>query len=154
MLNYNQRLRKRQLRPSVCSRPSAEVRYRYYEEKTQAKNTPQHAQPDMHANGLIKHHHQKAVGRESQKVPELWKAIVESVACYGCEVFCRKKKMNTAPWWFEKQKNILGGKGRSWRHKNPEQKFSGGTLSWGSRVWDFRLVKEPQAWKNRPLSKI
>ena len=30
----------------------------------------------------------------------------------------------------------------------------GGTLSWGSRVWDFRLVKEPQAWKIRPLSKI
>ena len=30
----------------------------------------------------------------------------------------------------------------------------GGTLRWGSRVWDFRLVKEPQAWKNRPLSKI
>ena len=29
-----------------------------------------------------------------------------------------------------------------------------GTLSWGSRVWDFRLDKEPQAWKNRPLSKI
>ena len=29
-----------------------------------------------------------------------------------------------------------------------------GTLSWGSRVWDFRLVKEPQTWKNRPLSKI
>ena len=25
---------------------------------------------------------------------------------------------------------------------------------WRSRVWDFRLVKEPQAWKNRPLSKI
>ena len=30
----------------------------------------------------------------------------------------------------------------------------GGTSSWGSRVWDFRLVKEPQAWKNRPLSKF
>ena len=30
----------------------------------------------------------------------------------------------------------------------------GGTLSWGSRVWDFRLVKEPQAEKNKPLSKI
>ena len=30
----------------------------------------------------------------------------------------------------------------------------GGTLSWGSRVWDFRLVKEPQAWKNRPLKKL
>jgi hypothetical protein len=30
----------------------------------------------------------------------------------------------------------------------------GGTLSWGSRVWDFRLVKEPQSWKNRPLSKL
>ena len=30
----------------------------------------------------------------------------------------------------------------------------GGTLSRGSRVWDFRLVKELQAWKNRPLSKI
>ena len=30
----------------------------------------------------------------------------------------------------------------------------GGTLSWGSRVLDFRLVKEPQAWKNRPVSKI
>ena len=30
----------------------------------------------------------------------------------------------------------------------------GGTSSWESRVWDFRLVKEPQAWKNRPLSKI
>ena len=29
-----------------------------------------------------------------------------------------------------------------------------GTLSWGSRVWNFRLVKEPQTWKNRPLSKI
>ena len=29
-----------------------------------------------------------------------------------------------------------------------------GTLSWGSWIWDFRLVKEPQAWKNRPLSKI
>ena len=29
----------------------------------------------------------------------------------------------------------------------------GGTLSWGSRVWDFRLVKESQAWKNRPLNK-
>ena len=23
----------------------------------------------------------------------------------------------------------------------------GGTLGWGSRVWHFRLVKEPQAWK-------
>ena len=30
---------------------------------------------------------------------------------------------------------------------------SGATSSWGSRVWDFRLVKEPQAWKNRPLRK-
>ena len=30
----------------------------------------------------------------------------------------------------------------------------GETLSSGSLVWDFRLVKEPQAWKNRPLSKI
>ena len=30
----------------------------------------------------------------------------------------------------------------------------GGTLSWGSLVWDFRLVKEPPAWKNRTLSKI
>ena len=30
----------------------------------------------------------------------------------------------------------------------------GGTSSWGSRVWDFRLVKGPQAWKNRTLSKI
>ena len=30
----------------------------------------------------------------------------------------------------------------------------GGTSSWRSQVWDFRLVKEPQAWKNRPLSKI
>ena len=28
----------------------------------------------------------------------------------------------------------------------------GGSFSWGSRVWDFRLVKEPQAWKNKPLS--
>ena len=27
----------------------------------------------------------------------------------------------------------------------------GGTLSWGSRVWDFRLVKEPQAWKKKGL---
>ena len=30
----------------------------------------------------------------------------------------------------------------------------GGTLRWMSRVWDFRLVQEPQAWKNRPLSKV
>ena len=30
----------------------------------------------------------------------------------------------------------------------------GETLSWGCRVRDFRLVKEPQAWKNRPVSKI
>ena len=30
----------------------------------------------------------------------------------------------------------------------------GGTLSWGSRVWDFRLVEESQAWRNSPLSKI
>ena len=30
----------------------------------------------------------------------------------------------------------------------------GGILSWGSRVWDFRLVKEPQVWKNWPLNKI
>ena len=29
-----------------------------------------------------------------------------------------------------------------------------GTLSWRSQVWDFSLVKEPQAWKNRPLSQI
>ena len=29
-----------------------------------------------------------------------------------------------------------------------------GTLSWGSRVWDFRIVKETQAWKNRHLSNI
>ena len=29
----------------------------------------------------------------------------------------------------------------------------GGTLSWGSRVWDFWFIKEPQAWKNRPLTK-
>ena len=27
-------------------------------------------------------------------------------------------------------------------------------LELGPRVWDFRLVKEPQAWKNRTLSKI
>ena len=27
-------------------------------------------------------------------------------------------------------------------------------LSCGSRVWDFRLVKEPQAWKNRLLRKM
>ena len=27
-----------------------------------------------------------------------------------------------------------------------------GTLSWGSRVWNFRLVKESHAWKNKPLS--
>ena len=40
--------------------------------------------------------------------------------------------------------------------KNSEHKSSGegGTLRWGSRVWDFRIVKEPQAWKRRPLSKI
>ena len=31
---------------------------------------------------------------------------------------------------------------------------AGGTLSCGSRVWDFRLRKEPQAWKNRPLREI
>ena len=31
--------------------------------------------------------------------------------------------------------------------KNPEHKSSGRTLSRGSRVSDFRLVKEPQAWK-------
>ena len=30
----------------------------------------------------------------------------------------------------------------------------GGTLSWGFRSWGFRLVKEPQAWKNRPMRKI
>ena len=30
----------------------------------------------------------------------------------------------------------------------------GETLSWESRVWDFRLVKESQDWKNRRLSKI
>ena len=30
----------------------------------------------------------------------------------------------------------------------------GGTLSYGFRVWDFGFVKKPQAWKNRPLSKI
>ena len=30
----------------------------------------------------------------------------------------------------------------------------GGTLGKESRVWDYWLVKEPQAWKNRPLSKI
>ena len=29
-----------------------------------------------------------------------------------------------------------------------------GTFSWGTQVWDFRLVKELQAWKNRLLSKI
>ena len=29
-----------------------------------------------------------------------------------------------------------------------------GTLSLGSLVWDFRLVKKPQAWNNRPLSNI
>ena len=28
----------------------------------------------------------------------------------------------------------------------------GGTVSRGPQVWDFRLVKEPQVWKNRPLS--
>ena len=38
--------------------------------------------------------------------------------------------------------------------KNHEHKSSRGTLSRGSRVWDFKLVKKPQAWKNRPLSKI
>ena len=37
--------------------------------------------------------------------------------------------------------------------KNPEQKSSG-TLSWGSRVWDFRVVKEPHAWKNRLWAKL
>ena len=32
---------------------------------------------------------------------------------------------------------------------------TGGTLNWGPRVWDFRLVKEPHTWKkNRHLSKI
>ena len=30
----------------------------------------------------------------------------------------------------------------------------GGTLNQEARVWDFRLVKESQAWKNRPLGKI
>ena len=30
----------------------------------------------------------------------------------------------------------------------------GGTWSRESWVWDFRLIKEPQAWKNRPLRKI
>ena len=29
----------------------------------------------------------------------------------------------------------------------------GGPLSRKSRVWDFKLVKEPRSWKNRPLSK-
>ena len=38
--------------------------------------------------------------------------------------------------------------------KNPEHKSSRRDLSWGSWVWDFRLVKEPQAWINRSLSKI
>ena len=40
------------------------------------------------------------------------------------------------------------------RRKNPDHKYSGRTLSRGCQVWDFRLIKEPQAWKNRPLSKI
>ena len=30
----------------------------------------------------------------------------------------------------------------------------GGTLSHECRVWNFTLVKKPQAWKNKPLSKI
>ena len=41
--------------------------------------------------------------------------------------------------------------------KNPEHKSSGRDFKLEvprSRVWDFRLVKEPQAWKNRPLRKI
>ena len=41
------------------------------------------------------------------------------------------------------------------RRKNPEHKSSGRDFKLrGSRFWDFRLVKEPQAWKNRPLNKI
>ena len=41
----------------------------------------------------------------------------------------------------------------SWR-KNLFTSPPGGTLGWGSQVWDFWLAKEPQAWKNRPVSKI
>ena len=31
---------------------------------------------------------------------------------------------------------------------------SGVTFSWGFRVWDFRLVKEPQAWKKGLCAKF
>ena len=56
----------------------------------------------------------------------------------------QKKKKKYLPWLNPEPSYFKGNK-----YHPP-----GGTLSCGSRVRDFRLVKEPQAWKNRSLSKI
>ena len=71
---------------------------------------------------------------------KLWRSSLWSLLH---SLFCeyRSKKSGWGRWIFQDVK-ILS--------TSPP----GETLSWGSRVWDFRLVKEPQAWKSMPLSTI
>ena len=114
--------------------------------------------PDTHFGVAVKHKHtsNKIFIWSGQILCIIWKVV----ACFFCIVI--------------KYRVGLGGLGVTWSPRY--QRFAGsnltevdgffqdvkilstnpprGTLSWGSRVWDFRLVKEPEAWKNRPLSKI
>ena len=81
------------------------------------------------------------------------KALASLIKLHGCQ-----------PRW--SQGNVLALRSKVHRFKpdwgrwifsgckNPEHKSSWRDFKLGSRVWDFRFIKEPQAWKNRPLSKI
>ena len=87
-----------------------------------------------------------------------------SILCYSCPDFRSKPTyiLQSRPRW--SRGNVLASR---FAGSNPAEidgffqdvkilstRPPGGILSWGFRVWDFRLFKEPHAWKNRPLSKI
>ena len=49
-----------------------------------------------------------------------WEQIVSFIMPLKDRCERSRKKKNTAPWWFEKQKKILGAEGGSWRSKKME----------------------------------
>ena len=63
----------------------------------------------------------------------------------------RRKKTNTAPWWFEEQKKILGIKGGSWRSEKME------TTVYQSNISIFHKSMDPlisSMFNNNNLSNI
>ena len=70
-----------------------------------------------------------------------------------------KKRLALSCWLWWSQGTVLASRSKVRRFKPGwgrwifqdikilSTSLLGGNLSWGSWVWDFRLVKEPQAWK-------